>query len=247
MCYAAARNETASQLRRGLSYGEQPDERIYQLNGEFDNNLKSYSSVNMKTANHIFVQKDYIIKQNYEDLLKIHFKSGAESVDFSRSIETANKINNWVSYQTANRIKNLISPTMLNSLTKMVLVNAVYFKGNWANPFNSNDTFKEHFTLSNGTKKLVKMMTLTNKKLPISINPGGLKVIACELPYGNMSDVSMTIILPDVGVSLEEIERKMNPTTITSILKSQFEIFRVQAYLPKFKLRSKFEVIENEI
>ena len=89
-------------------------------------------------------------------------------------------INDWVSGQTKNKINNLLTPGSVDALTRMVLVNAIYFKADWNVPFDKNNTGNSDFTLLDGTQSKVKMMNNGELDLPY-IQGDGYQAV--ELPY----------------------------------------------------------------
>uniref|UniRef100_A0A1B0AEY0 Serpin domain-containing protein n=1 Tax=Glossina pallidipes TaxID=7398 RepID=A0A1B0AEY0_GLOPL len=83
----------------------------------------------LKIANKIYVQKDYEVQDEYNKLLSEKFFSKAEEINFSSNVEAAKAINSWVALKTNNRIQDLISAGSLNSDTRLILLNAIHFKG----------------------------------------------------------------------------------------------------------------------
>lgn len=113
----------------------------------------------LKTANKIYIQQNYTIKAEFQLKASRDFYSSVESVNFAQSQVAANTINSWVEAQTKNLIKNLISPSLLDGNTRMVLVNAIYFKGTWANPFDKRLT--KNSTFYGKTNAPIDTMTIT--------------------------------------------------------------------------------------
>jgi serpin B len=95
----------------------------------------------LHSANRLYVQDNYHVLPAYTKALADHYKSAPHSVDFEKNATAvASDINRWVEQVTHDRIKNLIGPGVLNALTRLVLVNAVYFKGDWCDKFYKRDT-----------------------------------------------------------------------------------------------------------
>jgi serpin B len=119
-------------------------------------------------------------------------------------------------------------------------VNAVYFKGDWANTFDKSSTKQEDFHLTNGSKVKVNMMKLKDKKLKCLVNPADLKATVVELPYVG-KNLSMTIILPNEDTTLSMVEKDLDASKLKKILESN-EKDSINVYLPKFKIEFKNEV-----
>ena len=112
-------------------------------------------------------------------------------VDFGDEEGTRRKINSWVEEKTQNRIKDLISPGVLDSMTRLVLVNAIYFKGEWAARFDPALTSQEPFLVAPGSQVQVPMMKLKHEFNYAESD--GLQVL--ELPYAG-DDLAMILLLP---------------------------------------------------
>jgi serpin B len=91
--------------------------------------------VTLEIANRVWVQADFPLLPDFTREVEKTFGAGFASADFRTRGEAARQeINGWVEKQTRDRIQNLIPAGLLNSLTRMVLVNAVYFYGAWQTP-----------------------------------------------------------------------------------------------------------------
>lgn len=106
---------------------------------------ESVGELTLSIANQIYVQIGHPINKNFKKVAVKKFRSGICSLDFTKADESAGAINRFVEEKTKNKIKDLIKPDMLIDLTPMVLVNAIYFKGNWEYPFNKKYTNKDDF------------------------------------------------------------------------------------------------------
>ncbi len=147
-------------------------------------------------------------------------------------------INGWVESNTNNKIKEILKPFHLTQDTRLVLINAIYFKGNWEMQFNKDATKDEDFKISPDKKVKVPMMSLDMK----GINFPEFRYVetedlqALELPYEER-ELSMLIILPKK--SLSDVEKKLNYEMLKS-LKQKLEVHPVDVYLPKFKLEKEY-------
>lgn len=246
MCQVGARNETAQQLKKLLSVDHLSDADFLALNNDYLTTVNSGLGQNVKinTANKIYPHNKFQINKEFTDLLSKHFQSEVELVNYGDAQASANTINTWVANKTGQKIKDLIDASVLNDLTRLVLVNAIYFKGDWKTKFQPDQTTKETFYMSAESSKQVDMMKLFNKKFNYLYSPGGLSCGALELPYVGDS-IAMTIILPNEGTYVEEIEKKLTPEILHEILTGFLPTETVNLQLPKFKLEYKQEVILN--
>ena len=134
-----ARNETAKEMYAALKLPDQFTDWIVKWN-HTPSNPTDYE---LKIAQGVWVKADFPILSSYRDTLQKTYRAALESVLFFP--ETADQINAWVEEQTHEKIKNLISPSHLSQDTRLVLVNALYFKGSWLSPFDVANTRSELF------------------------------------------------------------------------------------------------------
>merc|ERR1711909_126303 len=109
------------------------------------------------------LEMDSVQKKSFLDIVRRDFYSEVAEVDFVRKESAAKTINKWVENQTGNKIKDIVDPGMFDHDTKVVLVNAIYFKAKWAKKFDESLTKEEPFhMISHNFKRqeLVPMMKL---------------------------------------------------------------------------------------
>jgi serine protease inhibitor len=217
-------------------------------------------------ANGLWGEKTYPFKQAYLDTISRYYGASMFPVDFRNDFEGARKqINAWVEKRTRDRIKELIPPEALNDLTRLVLTNAIYFKGRWSTPFDVGSTKDLPFTLAEGTK--IETPTMHHsfeddarygafKKdagffaTPTHFDPdskdtsrlypdtNGFEMI--ELPYKGM-ELSMVVIAPRSAGGLPALEKVLNGRTLQTCI-GKLQQREVHVYLPKFKLESSFDL-----
>ena len=139
MLSAGARGKTLKLIRKCFFYPSQNDLQL-----GYQNTLPALSSTEdytLEVANTIFLKKDRSVLPDFQAVLRRSFLSSFQSVDFSNSHAAAGVINTWVGKKTREKIQDLINPKMISSNTFMVLVNAIYFKGDWAGKLTEDDTF----------------------------------------------------------------------------------------------------------
>ena len=153
-----ATGETRQEIKHGMGVHDLSDEEIQHNYKKLSKHIKADPGV--KIANKIYVAQKQSIKLSFNEIAKSTFESEAQSIDFVKSQETADVINKWVENQTNNKIKDLISPAALGADTRMVLVNAIYFKGEWKKKFEVKRTSKKDFYLNNEKNVKVDMMQM---------------------------------------------------------------------------------------
>lgn len=231
MTYEGSAGQTKKEFERVFNF---PSEKV-EIRDPFKLILSNFSKENpelaIKIANSIWVQKEYHFLSGYIELLKDNYFSEFFDSDFKSAPEKEReKINLWVKEKTLGKIDSLIPPNGLNSLTRLVLANAIYFKGLWENKFDKNLTFNDHFV--NGKKNIpIKMMTYPSEvKLPY-YKDQNLQMI--ELPYKG-KEISMYIILP-TAEDTKEIEKDL---TYEKFKKWSQEMRnqKIKVFIPKLKL-----------
>lgn len=234
MARLGASGETAAELDRGLGLVSNDAGEIAK---SFNEVLAAYENSSiLRIANKIYIMKGYELRDEFSSLLTKQFLSAAEHVDFAKNVEAAGLINSWVEQRTNNLIKDLVPASALDSDSRLVLVNAIHFKGNWVHPFPEHATRNERFHLNEVDGIDVPMMNLKERFRYADLP--NLDASALELPYEN-SDLSMLIVLPKSKTGLLQLEEKLRTTPLAQITE-QLQSTQVLVKLPKFK--SEFEV-----
>ena len=232
MTYAGARGETALQMSKTLNFPTGGN-----FHREYRNMLQKIcsgkvNSITLDIANGLWAQKDFTFLDSYFDLVKTNFGSELRNVDFKDPGEreaTRHEINTWVEKITREKIKDLLDPTNLDSSTRLVLVNAIYFYGNWALPFAKNSTRPGDFFSTGDNTLKVPFMNRTGRYS--FFENTAMKVI--ELPYKDNA-ASMLIFLPNEKEGLDKFENSFNYKFYTEAVTS-FQMAEVSLSLPKFK------------
>lgn len=199
---------------------------------------KSIGSSTLDIANKVFVQQGHSIKKSFENVAVNHYHSEVESVNFSENVKAAKTINTWVEEKTHDKIKDLISSDSLDGDSRLVLVNAIYFKGAWAQKFNPDLTAKDDFWISETESKKVEFM---NQKADFlyGVFPD-YDASALLLKYNN-SDISFLVILPNKRNGLPELESKLKDIDLNDLTSKLYKQ-EVNVKLPKFKIESSFQL-----
>ncbi len=246
MAYEGADGNTAEEMYNILKI-EQADQITECSFGRVYNLLnKKQDGYEISTANAFWAHKDYTFLESYLSLLKDYYMAEAYELDFAKNVESADTINNWIEEKTHDKIKDMIQSSSLSDLTKLVLTNAIYFKGLWAKQFDSDNTYKTDFELSNTQKTDVDMMVYSGDDSNFNyteIDDAGLKVL--QLDYDGM-DLSMFIILP-IDNNITIAESQLNKENLIDWKSNLYET-EVNVEIPKFKFETEYnlnQVLQN--
>ena len=155
-------------------------------------------------------------------------------LDFAQPEPARREINQWVEKQTNDKIKDLIPPGAIDGLTRLVLTNAVYFKGDWLRPFAKTATQDQDFAVSAQRKVKVPLMHL---KAAFGYAEED-SFQALEMPYEGR-ELSMVVLLPKQTDGLAELEKSLSLERLQSLL-SKLRRREVITFLPRFKLETTF-------
>uniref|UniRef100_A0A8C3WEM1 Serpin domain-containing protein n=1 Tax=Catagonus wagneri TaxID=51154 RepID=A0A8C3WEM1_9CETA len=252
MTYLGSRGYTASEIRKVLhlkELTENAEEVTADLAGnvhrQFQKLLtelnKPTDAYELNVANRLYGEKEFSFLQDYLDNIKKFYLASVESVDFINAAEESRKmINSWVEIQTKGKIKNLFPKNALDSSTTLVLVNAVYFKGQWQQKFKEENTSEEKFWLNKNTSKSVQMMKQTNVFKFASLE--NMHVQMLEIPYKGQ-ELSMLLLLPNEVDGLQKLEDGLTAKKLIEWTSSQnMKERRVNLHLPRFKVEESYEL-----
>lgn len=243
MTFAGARGNTATELMDTMKLDTDVHLALADVMKSLNMSQKSIDGIVLRCANRMYVDGSCRILDEFTRILVEQYGTEPRQVDFKRSTEaTRLDINKWVEQVTEDKIKDLIVPGLLNDLTRMVLVNAIYFKGNWTTSFDPNRTIDGDFHLDvNGNKFTVKMMNIAKKKFRY-VEDKDLRCKLLELPYAGDDRVSMFLILPDQVDGLVDLETRIcgggdsSRPTFEALMQSLRSPVKVDVSIPKFKM-----------
>jgi len=243
MTYAGARGETARQMADVLHFTLAP-ERLHpafsDLTGLFNTGAGGTSgggAYQLSVANALWGQIGYEFLPEFLLITNKYYGAGFKEVDYTEdeNREKARQtINEWVEGKTNGKIKDLIQPSDLSALTRLVLTNAIYFKGKWETPFQPESTKSMPFYLATGQKVDVPMMYQAGK-FNYAEND---QVQILEMPYAG-GDLSMVVLLPKPECGLGKLEAALSTELVRSWL-SRLSKQKVEVYLPRFKVEKRF-------
>jgi serpin B len=238
MADAGARGQTATEMAHVFHFTLPPD-RLHPAMGallaEMNAQHKGYE---LRVADALWAQQDANFEVNYLKLVQSDYAAGFHRVNFKLSPEDVRTtINAWVEKQTNDKIKDLIGPGALNPTTRLVLTNAIYFKGNWQDQFDKEATQKEEFHLSAAQWVMTPMMHRT----------GGYRYYdggtfqALELPYSG-NEISMVVLLPKQTDGLAALEHSFTKDAPRDWIQKLEPVDKVILSLPRFTMTQQFEL-----
>ncbi|XP_052516278.1 serpin B4-like [Budorcas taxicolor] len=257
MTYLGARENTASEMEKVLHFGkiaenarggaakdcvEKPGNVHHHFQKLLTELKKSTDAYELSVANRLYGEKEFPFLQEYMDNVKKFYLASVESADFKHAAEESRKmINSWVESQTNERIKGLFPKDSLDSTTVLVLVNAVYFKGQWNEKFEEESTTEEKFWLNKDTSKPVQMMKQTNSFNFVSLEDVQAKIL--EIPYKG-GELSMLVLLPNKVDGLQKLEDQLTAEKLIAWTSPQNMGKRqVHLHLPRFKVEESYDLV----
>jgi len=240
MVLNGARNETYRQMAHALGYGDQPVERINTENALLLHLLRSPDpKTETLVANSLWVQQGFSLLPSFLQACQKHYEAEVDSVDFMQDREgAAERINGWVKQNTKGLIPKLFEPSDFSPLTRLVVVNTLYFKGKWQKPFDKQATSEEEFHLEGGKVKRVPMMHQSGKF--DYLRGDGFQAVA--LPYG-AGELSFYLFLPDEGRSLQAFLKELTAERWAQWLKG-FKPMEGDVGLPRFRIEATYPLKE---
>lgn len=238
MTYEGAKGETADEMESVLHFPEVDTLRA-NFAAIYNNINKEDKEYELRTGNALWVQQDYPLLEDYLDIVERYYGGKATNVDFVRETEKSRQtINSFIEEQTNGKIKDLIPKGALNELTRLVLTNAVYFKGSWEWEFDKSETREKDFKITPNEIVKTQMMHMDPDKT--EFNYAELeKLQILELPYKG-ENISMLILLPKQGETYdyENEEVIVYNYTIEDIELSAEKLDEYKAQMEETKLDS---------
>jgi serpin B len=230
MTYLGARGDTRTQMRSALSVS-MSDEDLYAACAAMVRSLVQTDGLHDLTiANSVWSQAGAPIDPAFMGAIDAHFHGSWNIVDFrSQGAAARQSINEWVSERTNGRIRDLLDPRATNAYTRLVLTNAIYFKGTWISPFDPEFTRDAPFFLGDGRQAPVPMMHATE----LAGYREGSNYHALRLNY--LGALALLLILPKARDGLTDLETSLSPAMITECVEAGAQ--RVDIFLPRFEIK----------
>ena len=235
MTYAGARGETAEQMADVLHFDAEG--KVHRQFGGLGHSVRAREDAGyqLDVANALWVQEDYDLLETFLDTVTQNYGAGVRQVDYKGDTEGARKtINGWVEEQTRDKIRDLLQPGVLDHLTRLVLTNAVYFKGVWKVQFDPKATTDAPFQVTPDDSVTVPMMYQEDDFW--YGEDEGVQVLG--MPYAGDA-LSMIVLLPKAKDGLPALEQKLTAAQMEQWVSSMHPR-KVRVYLPRFKATSQF-------
>ncbi|XP_006861865.1 PREDICTED: serpin I2 isoform X2 [Chrysochloris asiatica] len=218
--------------------------------GEEFSGLKSFFSAisekkqefTFNLASALYLQEGFTVKEEYLHGNKEFFQSAIKLVDFQDAKACAEAISTWVENKTDGKIKDMFSGEEFGPLTRLVLVNAIYFKGEWKQKFRKEDTQLMNFTTKDGSSVKIPMLKGLLRTKYGYFSESSMSYQVLELPYKS-NELSLIIILPAENVNIEEVGKLITTHQILKWLSGMHEE-EVEISLPRFKIEQKLDFKE---
>jgi serpin B len=238
MAYVGARGGTASQMAQTLHFTLSP-EKLHPAMGALLTDLNAaHEGYQLSVANALWAQQGYTFLDDFLSLLKTNYGAGLNQVNFKGATEAARlTINQWVEQKTQDKIKDLLQPGALRSDTRLVLTNAIYFKGDWETQFDKAQTRNEEFHLSKAQTTTAPLM---HREGRFSYFDGGTFQIL-EVPYKS-KELSLMVFLPKDPGGLAALEASLTDSNMQQWLRQLVSVPKVIVTIPKFKMTQQFEL-----
>ncbi|MHC4606738.1 MAG: serpin family protein [Planctomycetota bacterium] len=244
MVYSGARGETAAEMKKVLNF-TLADAAHHPAMGRLEEALEAESEGHKTTlANALWGQKGYPFLKGFLALNEKCYGAGLKELDIHGATEEARQtINKWVEKNTNNKIRDLIKKGILDPETKLVLTNAIHFKGTWKRKFEKKHTKKEFFHPEAGGKAKIDFMHVKDHAFRYFTGEG---FQALEMPYDG-EETSMLFLLPDEGTKIAALEAQVTAENldkwINGIKKRKYD----DVAIPRFKMTCDYNAMEKTL
>ncbi|XP_037825430.1 serine protease inhibitor 42Dd isoform X1 [Lucilia sericata] len=230
LAFAGAEGETADEIANAMRFVSNFPPEVAET---FQFVLEKYKDSDLlKIANKVYVQEGKSLKADYATATKEQYHAEAEEINFGECEAAAEAINSWVENKTNGKITNLVTPGNFNALTRLVLLNALHFKGDWEKKFDESHTQEDDFWIAE--EQAVKVNYMNQKA---KFGYGYFEELNCqalEMPYKD-SDLSMFVLLPNEREGLKDLAEKLQDINLVD-LADQMNTEEVVVKFPKFKV-----------
>ena len=230
MVYNGANGATREDMARALNVQGLELDRLNKNNLALLYYLTSADpELTLNIANSIWMLEDFKFSEAFVATVKNDYQAEAKKLDFADP-KSADVINKWVNDKTRGTIDQIVTPP-IDSQTIMFLIHAVYFKGSWTSPFETELTSEQAFNLVDG--QTVTVPTMYQSGSFDYLKSSGFQ--ALRLPYGEDEQMAMVLFLPDQNTSLSEFQNQLNQDNWSN-WQAHFEAKAGTLMLPKFTM-----------
>ncbi|XP_043832246.1 serpin B6-like [Dromiciops gliroides] len=240
MLFLGAKGNTAAQIVKvlPLSRGGDIHRDLQVLLTEVN---KSSTQHSLKTANKLFGEKTYNFLSTFKEACQNFYSAELGELSFAKAPEESRKhINAWIAEKTEGKIAEMLPTSSVGPLTRLVLVDGIYFKGKWNEQFKDNYTREMFFKTRKNEKKTVQMMFKEGIFQMAYIKEVSTKIL--ELPYKG-EELSMVIMLPDESIDLNKIEAELTYEKFVAWTRpDMMKTTEMGVFLPRFKLAEHYDM-----
>nr|BAB23998.1 unnamed protein product [Mus musculus] len=241
MVLLGAKGDTAVQICQALHLN--PDEDVHQGFQLLLHNLNKQNNQKycLTMANRLFVENTCELLPTFKESCLKFYHSEMEQLSFAEAAEESRQhINMWVSKQTNGKIPDLLSKDSVNSQTRLILANALYFHGTWCKRFEKNRTKEMPFKINKKETRPVQMMWREDTLFHAYVKEIQAQVLV--MPYEGI-DLNFVVLLPDEGVDISKVENNLTFEKLTAWTKPEFmNRTEFHVYLPKFQLQEDYDM-----
>jgi serpin B len=239
MTYAGARGETEKQMGRVFHF-DKDQRQVHSAFGALQRQLGeagNQKGIELSIANALWAQKGHPFLPSFLQTGQGEYQANIAQADFKTGADAVRgEINRWVAQKTKDKIQEILPPRSLDEATRLVLANAIYFKGTWAKQYDKAGTYPHPFHLSAAHQADVPLMHHFDSVRYMENSD----FQAVELPYSS-GGLAMVILLPRQVDGCGGLENRLAPALLSGTL-SQMKEQKVEIFLPRFKLESSFKL-----
>ncbi|XP_023279924.1 antithrombin-III [Seriola lalandi dorsalis] len=247
MTKLGACNQTLQQIMKVFQFDsikEKTSDQVHFFFAKLNCRLyrKKDETTELVSANRLFGDKSLVFNETYQNISETVYGAKLLPLNFKENPERARTtINDWISNKTENRIQDTLPPGTLDSTTVLVLVNTIYFKGQWKNKFDKDNVFVSDFHVSESRSCPVNMMYQETKFRYRSFPEDQVQIL--EMPYSG-DDITMVLILPRRGTPLSQVEASLDLNKLNDWL-SQMKETTASVHVPRFRVEDSFSLKEK--
>lgn len=245
MVSVGARGKTMTEMDQVLYYSKDTISSLESLNQLLltERNEMARDSSRLITANALWVQEDFPLVPEYQEIVQNNFKAVVRSVDFKKQpVNVVQMIDEWVAKNTNDKITHLLTTQDVSSQTRLVLTSAIYMKGSWVHAFDLKRTTREPFHLNEQYSKQVEMMH-TSVNYPLLVEQSFTML---EMPYVSQSAgsrLSLIILLPKQVDGIYELEKDLTFENYTNWI-GRLKMQKVNLSMPRFRIEDRIDLKE---